>query len=480
MERSEDDRKNTRAPRGKLTQKTLEALTPLHKGMRLFDDKSLRGLVRVGVTPPETDETLKPKPKISVYFVWRYTIDGKTREFYCGTWPDSSLGDIRKARTAAEARKNQGVDPAHETQVRRMEKRIQEGKRLAGLHEEEIALAAYRARPTLLEVYENWLIIGLANRKDKAELKRAFAKDVLPVLGKLAIADITRAHVASVLDAILARGARRLANRTLSELRQLFGFAIDRGHLENDPTLRLKKDKIGGKDTERDRVLSEVELLALARQLPDANLYRPTEIAIWLMLATACRIGELTSARWEQIDWQQGIWRIPETKNGRPHEVFLSQFAVRQLEALRALHPDTPWLYPGRILVNHGADPDDQGPLDSKAITRQVSDRQRINGPLAKRTTTTTALRLPGGRWTPHDLRRTAATLMGKLGIRPDVIERCLNHVEPNRIKRTYQRQDLRTEQAEAWRILGERLEMLIDTTSPAANIVLGKFDRVA
>ena len=78
---------------------------------------------------------------------------------------------------------------------------------------------------------------------------------------------------------------------------------------------------------------------------------------------------------------------------------------------------------------------------------------------------------LPGGKWTPHDLRRTAATMMGILGIRPDVIEKCLNHVEQNKIVRIYQRQKLEPEQAEAWRLLGERLELLL--CDNAANITI-------
>lgn len=462
------DRKNSSIARGKLTQKTLESLTPEQQGKKLSDGDNLRGKVRVSKAG-----------KVSVFFVWRYTIDGKTREFYCGTWPDSTLGDIRKARTAAEARKNQGEDPALEIKLVRMKKRIEEEEKSAGLHEREFALGAYLARPALLDVYKRWLATG-TGRKDTAELQRAFAKDVLPTLGSMAIADITRAHVVGVLDAILARGARRLASRTLSELRQLFGFAIDRDYLENDPTHRLSKEKICGKETERARVLTEDELIALARQLPAANLYRPTEIAVWLMLATACRIGELVAARWDELDLKRRTWRIPATKNGRPHDVFLSRFAVGQLEALRCLHPDTPWLYPRRPVGDRDSVKDDPGPLDPKAITRQISDRQRAGGPLAKRAKDVTTLRLPGGTWTPHDLRRTAATLMGDLGVRPDVIERCLNHVEPNRIARTYQRQKLLDEQAEAWRVLGERLDLLTDTAISVSNIVVGRFDRAA
>jgi integrase len=236
--------------------------------------------------------------------------------------------------------------------------------------------------------------------------------------------------------------------------------------LESDPTHRLKKEDFGGTDTERDRVLADQEIQALARQLPQANLYRPTEIAIWLMLATACRVGELTSARWEQVSFDHQTWVLPVTKNGRPHTIFLSPFALNQLEALRCLHPVSPWLYPNR---------EGTGPLDSKAISRQIHDRQRSCA-IAHRTQQGSTLMLSGGAWTPHDLRRTAATVMGNEKVRPDIIERCLNHVETNRIQRTYQRQKLEGEQAKAWRVLGERLELLIQTATDPHNVILGKF----
>ncbi len=83
---------------------------------------------------------------------------------------------------------------------------------------------------------------------------------------------------------------------------------------------------------------------------------------------------------------------------------------------------------------------------------------------------------LADGNWTPHDLRRTGATLMGKLYVRGvriqgDVIEKCLNHTEENKVKRIYQRQGLEIEQAEAWQALGEQLNLLVNMD--ATNVVM-------
>ena len=71
------------------------------------------------------------------------------------------------------------------------------------------------------------------------------------------------------------------------------------------------------------------------------------------------------------------------------------------------------------------------------------------------------ALVLPRGKWTPHDLRRTAATTMVELGALPDVVEKCLNHAEVGKVKRIYQRAQYEGPMREAWRLLGTRLARL-------------------
>lgn len=59
---------------------------------------------------------------------------------------------------------------------------------------------------------------------------------------------------------------------------------------------------------------------------------------------------------------------------------------------------------------------------------------------------------------------------MGNLKVAPDVIEKCLNHTEENKVKRIYQRQELKAAQAEAWQRLGQHLELLINMDS--SNVV--------
>jgi integrase len=175
------------------------------------------------------------------------------------------------------------------------------------------------------------------------------------------------------------------------------------------------------------------------------------------MLSTLCRVGELCKAKQSDIDLDKGEWTIPKenSKNGKAHLIHLSDFAIKQFNQLFVTKvTDSDWLYPD----TNGTSPISPRTIAGQLHIRQATDNRRGNQ----------ALLLPGGQWSAHDLRRTGATLMGNLLIRPDVIEKCLNHTEPNKLKRTYQLQSLVEEQKQAWHLLGERLELLI---TPNSNV---------
>ncbi|MNO81662.1 Prophage CP4-57 integrase [compost metagenome] len=343
---------------------------------------------------------------------------------------------------------------------------------LARLAAEKAAAEAEEARQatrkTVADLFDTWAKVDLINRKDKgAEVRRMFEKDVLPVLGKLAVTEVKKGHITEVTDALLARGVNRMAKLIFSLMRQMFRFAVDRDLIEHDPTASIRKAKIGGKDVERDRVLSDDEIRTLARNASDAGLLIATEAAIWIALATCCRIGELLAARWEHVDLGQGRWLIPaeNSKNGKPHTVYLSPFAVRQFERVKEVNDKSAWCYPNV---------QNTGPVCSKTVTKQLGDRQRQpeQGVMSNRSAKAHALVLSGGKWTPHDLRRTGATLMTALGVLPEVAERCLNHTEENKVKRTYQRHSYSKEMADAWQRLGQHLEHLVQgEASPVISL---------
>lgn len=109
------------------------------------------------------------------------------------------------------------------------------------------------------------------------------------------VEDVRKGHIAAILDTLLAREVPRLAKMTLTLMRQMFRFAQDRDIIDNDPTSSIRKTQIGGKDVVRDRHLSEPEITSLKARIPNARLLKTTECAIWIILSTCCRIGELQS-----------------------------------------------------------------------------------------------------------------------------------------------------------------------------------------
>ncbi len=322
------------------------------------------------------------------------------------------------------------------------------------------------SRMKVSQLFELWERLGLADRSDTAEIRRMFYKDVIPAIGHFFVEDIRKSDIIKILNDILERGVKRMAKMMLSLMRQMFRFAVDQDIIENDPTASIRKEKIGGRDTIRDRVLTEGEIKQLAELLPKSGISQYGQAAIWLMLSTCCRVGELLAAEWSHIDLVSGIWIIPveNAKNGKKHTIYLSPFTLNQFKALSNIKQSTKWIFPN----SRGT-----GAVCKKTLTKQIGDRQQSlknRKSMSGRSKQTDALVLAGGNWTPHDLRRTGATIMGSLNIRPDVIEKCLNHIEPNKIVRVYQHQTLIPEQQEAWRLLGNRLEIICG--DKGANIV--------
>lgn len=382
-------------------------------------------------------------------WLYRYkTTDNKTQWFDLGLYPALSLNDARLKAAELKVKRKNGIDPAVEKK--------HESKRKAA------EKATQQARMTVHQLFEVWEKRELTGRKDKgAEARRSFAKDVFPKLGDVPAADVTRAMVVGVLDTVVERGAPIVARNLMGNIRQMFGYAIEREIVAKDPTSRLKRDNFG-KKVERERTLSEAEIKILPGKLKAARMSESSTAAIWIMLSTCCRVGEISQAEWKDVDIEFSMtWKIPpsNSKNAKAHTIYLSPFAVEQFKELKKLATDEDgkpitWVLPARWTDQH---------VCVKSLAKQIGDRQRGDKPPMKcRSLNINALALPGGKWTPHDLRRTGATMMGALGIRPDVIEKCLNHVEQNRLIRIYQRQKLEAEQCAAWKLLGEHLQILI------------------
>lgn len=357
-------------------------------------------------------------------------------------------------------------------------------------------------RISVRKLFDRWCSVDLkphtradgkrAGRKDGGQYTREqFERHVFPSIGNIAAADVRKTDVMTILDTLKSDGKLRTCNVLLADLKQMFAFALGRDIIDRNPLDTVTKRQAGGTDALRERVLSVDEIAKLATQVPQAKLNQRTATGVWMLLATGARIGELMGAAWlaqgidakalaalpEANDVKVGIidlvaktWHLPTTKNEREHTIHLSAFAIKQLEKLHELreldkdNKPVPWVFPNSIKT---------GPVCVKSFGKQLADRQRsAEKRMAGRSKQTESLALPGGKWTAHDLRRTAGTLMASLGFSGDVIDECLNHVIESRVRRTYIRDRRPQEQARAFDALGERLEQIISGKQAASNII--------
>jgi integrase len=388
-----------------------------------------------------------------------------------GGYPHKTLAEAREEASRRWSIRSEGRDPRAE-RVREINE-----KRAA----DEAAEAEARRRLTVQQLFDRWAEVELAphqradgkraGRKDGGEyIRQQFERRLFPVLGTTAAKDVRKADLLAILDEAKASGRLRTANVLLASLKQMFRFALAREIVERNPLETVTKRDAGGSEVERERVLAEAEITALARALPGANMSKRSQAAIWIILATGCRVGELMNAEWRYVDLVARTWHLPDTKNGRDHTIHLSEFALKRFEVLDALKEvdaegkPLPW-----VLPNSSGD----GAVCIKSFGKQLSDRQRAPERRMKgRSKNTESLLLPGGRWTAHDLRRTAATMIAAAGISGDVIDECLNHVIESRVRRTYIRDRRPTEQARAFDVLGTRLASLLLDGSRTSKVV--------
>jgi integrase len=163
-----------------------------------------------------------------------------------------------------------------------------------------------------------------------------------------------------------------------------------------------------------ERILQK-ELAALLANVDEVTKRaKRTGIAIRVILLTAVRRSELTGARWSELDLETKapVWEIPaqRTKTGVSFAVPLTPPTVEQFRRLKRLAGRSPWIFPAET---------GDGSVDPRLLTRSIARHLE------------TFAEHKVGAFTLHDLRRTVRTGLAKLGIRPDIAERCLNHAQP-------------------------------------------------
>ncbi|TLM65017.1 MAG: DUF4102 domain-containing protein [Deltaproteobacteria bacterium] len=277
-----------------------------------------------------------------------------------------------------------------------------------------------------------------------AEYERNLKKDVSPVWGSLKIRDITRRDVIALQDRIIERGAINQSRQVFKIVRRMFNYAVEEAMIDFSPCLGIKPK---AKETAKDRFLSEEEIRIFWNSLQGAYMSDPVRRALKLVLVTGQRPGEVAGAHSSEIDGDW--WTIPgeRTKNKRSHRVFLSPLA-KQLFGVGRIG----YLLPSPF--SEGTD--DEEPITplgmAKALRRSLTGREQYKGKIKEPT-----IKLP--EFTPHDLRRTAATHMGKLGF-SGIVGKILNHTD-NSVTAIYNQYDFDKEKKRALLAWSRKIEEL-------------------
>ena len=255
---------------------------------------------------------------------------------------------------------------------------------------------------------------------------------IIPDLGHYRLDALTVQDLHQPLDKLLSRRKNGTANRVLSVLKQFFAYAKSRGLMVENIASEINPRDVGGTQQARSRVLALDEIKTLWHTRATTIMARDM---LRLMLLTGCRGGEVRHMCYEDIN--DNLWTIPSeyTKTGKVHKVHLTTLVLNTIQAQVRIND---YVFPG--LKNNV-------PLASNYLAmraKEIRDGEKL---------------IP---WTPHDLRRTFATLQAEMGTDVVVIEKLLNHSLGNSIMATYQRHDFWSQRVEALEKWGKKLSHIV------------------
>ncbi len=457
----------------------LKSITIMWKGDSISDGGGLTGEVRV------TNSNA-----VTVPFRYAFKLNGKVCWHYCGIYPQDNMANIRKVRDDAREFIKAGIDPRAKKLADKIVKQNENDAIIASEKQKLIDAEIERAKNlTFQDLYDAWIKDGVSRSDQNKYISQSFNKHALPSLGKVYVRDLTEHDLRDLYRKIILGGTVATAVELSKDIGQMLRWAEKRKPwrallIDGNPSalVEIKKLVPKGYTKERKRLLSIDEIKKLkfifdsaAKFYLDAptkyGVERPikkeVQIAMWLCLSTICRIGELLMTEWKHVDFQARTWFIPaaNTKGEQGAKtdqlVYLSDFSLDQFKQLQVLTGNTVWAFPAIFKDGH---------VCVKSASKQIGDRQvqfkQRSKKLLGRVENNSLVLSEDEEWTPHDLRRTGATMMQQLKVPRDVINLCQNHVIGSKVDRVYLLDDYAEEKRNAWNKLGNRLEALLNSTN--------------
>ncbi|MHB8887153.1 MAG: tyrosine-type recombinase/integrase, partial [Methylovirgula sp.] len=351
-----------------------------------------------------------------------------------GDYPAMTLAKAREIAREWREDIRQGIDP----KLKEAERQRQEARRRAD---------------TFAACFEAFAEDHLATLRTGKIVKATVEKHAYPQWATRPISQIKRADVNELIRTF-RKDAPIGANRLLAYLKKFFAWAVDQDLIEASPAAAIKKPS---KENKRDRVLTEDEIRAIWLGCAELG---PFGRAFKIMLLTGQRRTEVGRMTWVEIDRKQKTWTLARgrTKADRAHDVPLSDLALSIIEECPKL---------GDFVFSSGRSGAAKTATNAKPVP--ISGWGKAKAKLDEIVAKKAAALAEGqgeapvvGEWHLHDLRRTCATYLAKLGTDRIVISKILNHAEGG-VTGIYERHRYDAEKRRALGLWSERLLEIID-----------------
>jgi integrase len=348
----------------------------------------------------------------------RYRFHGRTRKLTLGGYPDLDLRTARKKAEIERGKLGKGDDPAAvKKAVRAAAKAEREATTLGGLIDDWSTLHLVEKRASY-------------SREAVRALRYAFEKHL-----KVPAATLDRAAVVRVLDGITKDGKKAITGRTAAYGRACYQWAVKRGSLKENPFANLPLAPV----VKRERTLTDDELRLVWKATEGPGSFNAI---VRILILTGQRREEVAGMTWGELAPDLSTWTIPASraKNNAEHIVPLSPQAQAIVRAAPRIERTGDLVFPGQRGVFAGW----SNAKDDLDAASGVTD------------------------WWLHDLRRSVATNLQKLGVRLEVTESILNHISGSRsgIVGVYQKYTWDDEKRLALDRWAVRLDAILDGES--------------
>ncbi|BCM17503.1 tyrosine-type recombinase/integrase [Mesorhizobium sp. J8] len=346
--------------------------------------------------------TVSPAGQIA--FRYDYRVNGRRETVTLGRYGAGgiTLSEARDRCLDARRLVAEGKSPAHEKQ-RAKRRRLTVG--------------------TFGDAGKDWFKNAAMADSTRSMRKVIYDRDILPIWQKRLVTEITPDDLRELCTKVKNRGAPATAIHVRDIVKQIYGYVILNGEKISNPADEVGPSSIATFEP-KDRALSPAEIRIMLKELENVPTLPTIRLGLKLILLTMVRKSELLDATWDEVDFENAVWRIPKErmKRKKAHNVYLSRQSLDIMIALKTCASNSQYVLPSR----YDAD-EPMSRATFNRVTMAIVDRAKKQD-------------LPLAPFTVHDLRRTGSTLLNEIGFNRDWIEKCLAHEDSRSSRGVYNR----------------------------------------